>query len=96
LELASVEHVVGAESRSEKSEPHASEQADPQAQQAITVCFAIEHLPGEDHTIDKPRQYEQWRELHPPGWPGPLLGGTTVRPETHQPLTRLLVANLGR
>jgi hypothetical protein len=80
----------GAESRSETGEPHASEQPDPRAQQAITVCFAIEHLVGEDHTIDKPRQYEQWRELRPPGWPGPLLGWTTVRPETHQPLTRML------
>jgi FAD dependent oxidoreductase len=80
----------GAESRSETGEPHASEQPDPRAQQAITVCFAIEHLVGEDHTIDKPRQYEQWHELRPPGWPGPLLGWTTVRPETHQPLTRML------
>jgi FAD-dependent oxidoreductase family protein len=70
LDLADVEHVVGAESRSETGEPHASEQADPRDQQAITVCFAVEHLGGEDHTIDKPRQYEQWRELRPPGWPG--------------------------
>ena len=46
--------------------------------------------PGEDHTIDKPRQYELWRDFEPPGWPGPLLGWTTVRPETHEPLTRFL------
>ncbi len=63
LELAGVEHVLGAESRAETGEPHAAEQADPRDQQAITVCFAIEHLAGEDHTIDKPRQYELWREL---------------------------------
>ena len=86
----SVEHVLGAESRSETGEPHASEQADPRDQQAITVCFAIEHLPGEDHTIDKPRQYDLWRAFQPPGWPGPLLSWTTVRPETHEPLTRFL------
>ncbi len=90
LELAGVEHVLGAESRSETGEPHAMEQADPRDQQAITVCFAIEHRPGEDHTIDKPRQYALWREFRPPGWPGPLLGWTTPRPETHEPLTRLL------
>jgi hypothetical protein len=90
LELAGVEHVLGAESRSETGEPHASEQADPLDQQAITVCFAVEHVAGEDHTIDKPRQYEHWREFHPPGWPGPLLSWTTVRPETHEPLTRYL------
>ena len=67
LDLAGVEHVLGAESRSETGEPHAAEQADPRDQQAITVCFAIEHLPGEDHTIDKPRQYDLWRDFQPPG-----------------------------
>jgi len=90
LELAGVEHVLGAESQAETGEPHASEHADPRDQQAITMCFAMEHLVGEDHTIDRPRQYERWRDLHPPGWPGPLLGWTTQRPETHEPLRRLL------
>jgi hypothetical protein len=59
-------------------------------QQGITVCFAMDHLPGEDHTIDKPWQYDLWREHEPPGWPGRLLGWTTSQPETHAPLTRLL------
>jgi hypothetical protein len=90
LALAGVEHVMGAESRAETGEPHAIAQADPRQQQAITVCFAIEHLPGQDHTIDKPRQYEFWRDYRPEGWPGPLLSWTTVRPETHEPLTRFL------
>jgi hypothetical protein len=90
LELAGVEHVVGAEARSETGEPHAADQADPRDQQAITVCFAIEHRPGEDHTVDKPRQYQLWREFRPAGWPGPLLIWTTLRPETHEALIRLL------
>jgi FAD dependent oxidoreductase len=90
LELAGVEHVLGAESRSETGEPHAPERADPRDQQAITVCFALEHLSGEEHTIDKPQQYEFWRGFRPPGWPGPLLSWTTMRPETHEPLTRYL------
>lgn len=90
LALAGVEHVVGAESRKKTGEPHASAQADPREQQAITVCFAIEHLPGEDHTIEKPREYALWREASPPGWPGRLLSWTTVRPETHEPLRRFL------
>jgi hypothetical protein len=90
LDHGGVEHVLGAESRAETGEPHAAETADPRDQQAITCCFAIEHLPGEDHTIDKPRQYELWRDFHPPGWPGRLLSWTTVRPETLEPLTRLL------
>lgn len=90
LALANVEHVVGAEARSETGEPHAAEQADPSNQQAITVCFAMEHLWGEHHTIDKPEQYEHWRGFQPAGWPGPLLGWTTPRPETLEPLTRFL------
>lgn len=88
LALANVEHVLGAESSAETGEPHAPAEADPRDQQAITMCFAMEHLPGEDHTIDKPRQYELWRDLRPAGWPGPLLSLTTLRPETHEPLTR--------
>jgi hypothetical protein len=90
LELAGVEHVLGAESRAETGEPHATEVADARDQQAITVCFAMEHLPGGDYVIDKPRQYEVWRDLRPPGWTGSLLSWTTVRPETHEPLTRYL------
>jgi hypothetical protein len=90
LDLAGVEHVVGAESQADTGEPHAPAQSDWRDQQAITVCFVMEHLPGEDHTIDKPRQYDLWRDFHPPGWPGALLSWTTVRPETGEPLTRYL------
>lgn len=90
LELAGVENALGAESRAETGEPHAAERADRRDQQAITVCFAIEHLPGEDHTIPRPRQYDHWRDLRPVGWPGPLLSWTTSKPETHEPLTRSL------
>lgn len=90
LELAGVEHVLGAESRAETGEPHAAEQADARDQQAITVCFAMEHLEGEDHTIERPRTYEHWRDFRSVGWSGPLLSWTTVKPETHEPLTRLL------
>jgi len=88
LALAGVEHVTGAESRAVTDEPHAAEHEDPRDEQAITMCFAVEHLPGEDHTIDRPRQYGHWREFRPAGWPGPLLAWKTVQPETHEPLTR--------
>ncbi len=65
LQLANVEHVLGAESRAETGEPHAADEADPRDQQAITVCFAMEHLPGEDHTIEKPRQYRRLARFPP-------------------------------
>jgi hypothetical protein len=90
LALAGIEHVLGAESQSETGEPHAAERANPRDQQAVTVCFAVEYRPGEDHIIDKPRRYDFWRDFEPPGWPGRLLSWTTVRPETHEPLTRFL------
>jgi hypothetical protein len=88
LALAGVEHVIGAESRDRTHEPHASDKADPRDQQAITVCFAMDYLPGEDHTVDKPEQYERWRSFAPTGWPGPLLSWNTVRPETHEIISR--------
>ena len=90
LMLAGAEHVTGAESRSETEEPHAAERADPLDQQAVTFCFAMEHLDGEDHTIDKPRDYEFWRNHRPPDWPAPLLSWTVVRPSTLEPIARNL------
>ena len=43
----------------------------PGNQQAITCCFAVEYLDGEDHTIDRPAEYAFWRDyvpaLKPPG-----------------------------
>src|SRR5690606_6658173 len=55
LPLAGVEHVIGAESQAETGEPHALPgEADPLDQQAVTACFAIDYLPDEDHTIERP------------------------------------------
>lgn len=73
LELGGVEHVIGAESQDDTGELHALEQADPLDQQAATWCFAMEYRTGEDHTIDKPDQYDRWRAWQPDFWPGPQL-----------------------
>jgi hypothetical protein len=91
LAMAEVEHVVGAESQAETGEPHAlSGQADPLDQQAITWCFALDYLPGEDHTIERPRDYEFWRGFRAEFCPEPHLGWTFVDPATldlrHQPI----------
>ncbi|MEU6719737.1 FAD-dependent oxidoreductase [Nonomuraea sp. NPDC046802] len=82
LELADVEHVVGAEGRDTTGEPHAPDIADPLDQQAISWCFALEHRPGEDHVIDRPAGYEHWRDTVAPFWPGPQLSWTDVVPIT--------------
>ncbi|MFX5752120.1 FAD-dependent oxidoreductase, partial [Acinetobacter baumannii] len=59
LDLAGVEHVIGAESSAETGERHALPVADPMDQQALTWCFAMDHLPEEDHTIARPARYAE-------------------------------------
>lgn len=95
LALAGVEHVTGTEAQDEHGEPHAPPVADPANLQGVTVCFALDHRPGEDHTIDRPRDYDAWRAYRPPSWPGPLLGLVAPDPRTLRPVTRTLVPNPG-
>jgi FAD dependent oxidoreductase len=91
LEMADVEHVIGAESQSETGELHAIEgPADPLDQQALTWCFAADYFPGEDHRIDKPAGYERFRDLKLAFWPGPQFGWTVSDHVTHRPLQRSL------
>jgi len=85
LPLTKTEFAIGAESRRETGEPHAPDQADPLDQQAITWCFPIDYVPGEDHTIDKPAEYAFWRDYVPamtPAWPGRLLSWQMSEPRT--------------
>jgi hypothetical protein len=83
LPMARVEHVTGAESQSQTGEPHALPgHPEPLDQQAITACFALDYLPGEDHTIDRPADYDFWRGYRASFWPGPQLGWDFVDPVT--------------
>lgn len=85
LPLTRTEYVIGAESRKQTGELHAPEQAQPANLQSFTFCFAIDHLPGEDHTIDKPEEYAFWRDYVPamqPPWPGKLLSWSMSDPIT--------------
>jgi len=83
LPLSGAEHVTGAESQVDTGEPHAlAGGADPLDQQAITACFAIDHVPDEDHTIERPADYEFWRGYQADFWPGPQLGWHFVDPTT--------------
>lgn len=75
LELGGVEHVMGRESQHDTGEPSAAATADPTDMQSATWCFAIEHLAGQDHTIDKPALYEHFVASRPGAWGGnPILG----------------------
>lgn len=85
LPLVRAEYTIGAESRKQTGEPHAPVKAAPGNLQSFTVCFAMDYLPGEDHTIDKPEEYEFWRDYVPklrPPWPGKLLGWKMSNPVT--------------
>ena len=94
LPLADVEHVTGAESRDETGEPHAPETAQPSNMQAVSWCFAVDHLEGEDHTIERPARYAFWRDHAPAGWTGgPLLSFTAPVPRTLEPLARTFTPN---
>ncbi|MFJ5264841.1 FAD-dependent oxidoreductase [Streptomyces sp. NPDC088387] len=93
LHLAGVEYVTGAESRAEFDEPHAPDRAQPDNQQGITVTFALSHHAGQDHTIDRPADYEFWRSYRPDFWPGPLLGFEAPDPRTLEPVPRTLEPN---
>lgn len=60
LPLAHVEHVVGAESKAQTNEPDAPNQPHPEWIQPITMVVALERRPAnENHTIEKPANYEQ-------------------------------------
>ena len=88
LPLAGIEYVTGFEAQKDTQEPHAPAVAQPENIQAFTVCFAVDYVAGEDHTIEKPRDYAFWRDYVPamkPAWPGKLLGWAMSDPVTLQP-----------
>ena len=88
LPLTKTEYVTGAESQKETGEPHAPAEAAPRSMQCFTCCFAMDYLRGEDHTIEKPREYGFWREFVPalkPPWPGRLLSWEYGDPVSSKP-----------
>ncbi len=85
LALSRCEHVTGFESRKSTGEPSAPELAQPANIQSFTVCFAVSHHAGENHTITKPDNYAFWRDYVPqlkPAWPGKLLSWSMSHPIT--------------
>ncbi len=85
LELANVEHIIGAESQQQTNELHAlSGTANPLDQQAVSWCFALDYAPDEDHTIDKPEDYAFWQGYQADFWPARQLSWTDLNPKTRQ------------
>lgn len=77
LPMTGTDYAVGAEHREVHGELHGrTDHTDPHDQQAISWCFAMEHHPGEDHTIPEPAGYPTWQSFRPQlddPWPGPLF-----------------------
>jgi len=94
LPLTKTEFVTGAESQKETGEEHAPEKAAPDNIQSFTWCFAVDHIDGADHTIEKPDQYDFWQnhspELTPP-WSGKILSLDYSYPKTLKPKTLAFV-----
>lgn len=88
LPMTGTEYVTGAESKAQTGEFHAPEKADPENVQAFTVCYAIDYRPGENHVIEKPREYDFWKNYVPKmakPWSGRLLDLSYSNPKTLEP-----------
>jgi hypothetical protein len=98
LPLAKAEFVTGAEAQSQTGEMHAASVAKPADSQSFTFCFAMDHIEGEDHIIEKPAEYNFWRGYVPqltPAWPGRLLDWTACDPQTLGPRKAFFDPNPG-
>jgi len=84
LSLTGTEHVTGFESQAMTGEPHAPPQHQPGNLQPVTVCFAVDHLAGEDHTIPRPARYDDF---------APRFDWVAPDPRTNRPVPRRLEPN---
>jgi len=92
LPLTGTEYVTGFESQADTDEPSAPPTAQPANMQAVSVCFAVDHVDG-DHTIEKPDRYDFWRSYQPDHWGGPLLSLRAPNPRTLEPTERVFEPN---
>ena len=93
LPLTGTEYVSGFESQAETGEPSAPAIAQPGNVQAVSWCFAIDHVDG-NHVIDEPNDYQFWRTYQPAFWDNPLLSLTGPDPRTLENVTRTFTPNL--
>lgn len=87
LPLSGTEYVTGAEGHEQTGEPSAPAIAQPDNMQAFSWCFVIDHVEG-NHVIDKPKDYDYWRDYRPAFWGAPLLSLTSPHPRTLEIVTR--------
>jgi hypothetical protein len=93
LPLTDTPYVTGFESRKDTGEPSAPEEAQPLNSQAVSICFAVDHIEGENHVIPKPVNYDFWRARNPPFWGAPLLSLRAPHPRTLEIVEREFTPN---
>lgn len=93
LPLSNTPYVTGFESRKDTGEPSAPEEAQPLNSQAVSICFAVDHIEGENNTIPKPPNYDFWRKRHPDFWGAPLLSLKAPHPRTLEVVEREFTPN---
>ena len=88
LPITGTEYVTGTESKNETNELHAPEKANPNNNQAFTICFAMDYQPGTNNVKDPPANYNFWKNYTPamtPPWSGKLLDLKYSNPRNLEP-----------
>ncbi|WP_020388044.1 FAD-dependent oxidoreductase [Kribbella catacumbae] len=81
LPLTGTEYVTGFESQAMTGEPSAPEEAQPLNMQAVSFCFAVDHVDG-NQVGDKPPNYAFWRNYQPSFWGDRMLSWNAPDPRT--------------
>ncbi len=62
LPMTKTEYVTGTESQKETGEPNAADKPRPGNIQSFTYSAVLEHAPGKEYIIDKPKDYDFWKK----------------------------------
>ncbi|GAB2554234.1 FAD-dependent oxidoreductase [Kribbella endophytica] len=92
LPLTGTDYVTGFESQADTQEPSAPATAQPLNMQAVSYCFAVDHVDG-DQVGDKPANYAFWRNYQPPFWGDRMLSWNAPDPRTLQTSRRTFTPN---
>ena len=82
LALADIEYVVGFESKAMTGEPSAPDEYQSGNIQAFSSCFAMSYDPNSDRTIDKPNDYEYWRNFKMPFYDHNWVSWHSIEPRS--------------
>lgn len=66
LPLAQVDYVLGSEGRAQTGEQNAPKSSNAQDMQSFTYVFGVDYIENGDFTIDKPKDYDFWKDYIPP------------------------------